>query len=205
VLHARPLTRPGLHVRIVEEEVPPIPAVARYMHRHPVVVVIETVRDVVLFRCHAEPVTTDRFDPCLGVRPGERRVVPSHPDSSMVILPARRIVDVVADIEHAVDAGAQLFVEMAAVVDSPADPRDIERTRAGAAGWHIRTERHRRTIEYVRPPGEEIGERGLLELFDEDYIWVVLNAHVSRVERGDSVPVGIGNDEKKGDGEDQSE
>jgi len=57
--------------------------------------------------------------------------VTSDPDSGVVILAARRIFDVVADIERTIDARAQLFVEMAAVIDPATDPRDVERARSG--------------------------------------------------------------------------
>src|SRR5207245_10947525 len=48
--HARPPTARGLYRGVIEEEIPPTPAVSRNMHAHPVVVVIKTVRNVVLLR-----------------------------------------------------------------------------------------------------------------------------------------------------------
>src|SRR5437879_394256 len=117
MLHARPPTGRGLYRGVIEEEIPPKPAVSRNVHAHPVVVVIKTVRDVVLLRCRDEPVITNGLEARLRV---------------LVILAARRIFDVVADIERTVDARAQLFVEMAAVIDPATDPRDVERARSGA-------------------------------------------------------------------------
>ena len=113
------------------------------MHAHPVVVVIKTVRDVVLLRCRDEPVITNGLEARLRVRPAKRGVVTSDPDSGVVILAARRILDVVADIERTIDARAQLFVEMAAVIDPATDPRDVERARSGATEGNVGTERHR--------------------------------------------------------------
>ena len=104
----------------------------------------------------------------------------------MLILPAGGVFDVVADIERVVDTGDQQFVEMAAVTDSAAYPGDVERAHPGAAGRDIGTERHRRTIEDIRPPIEEIGEQGVLELFDKDYIWVGLDADIAGVACCDS-------------------
>src|SRR5207247_9964645 len=60
-------------------------------------------------------------------------------------------------------------------------------------------------VDCARPWSGEIGERRFLELCDKAHIRVVLNAHVSWVERCDSVRVGSGHDEKRSDGEDQPE
>src|SRR6267142_1821664 len=143
LLHARPPTGRGLYRGVIEEEIPPEPAVSRNVHAHPVVVVIKTVRDVVLLRCRDELVITNGLEARLRVRPGKRGVVTSDPDSGVVILAARRIFDVVADIERTIDARAQLFVEMAAVIDPATDPRDVERARSGATEGNIGAERHR--------------------------------------------------------------
>src|SRR6267142_5102079 len=72
MLHARPPTSRGLYRGVIEEEIPPKPAVSRNVHAHPVVLVIKTVRDVVLLRCRDEPVITNGLEARLRVRPGKR-------------------------------------------------------------------------------------------------------------------------------------
>ena len=188
LLDAHPLTRLPQHRRAVEKQVSPEVAVERLVHACPVVVVVDAGVLVVLLGGCAESVIAKRLDPGLRIRPGEGRVVSSHPDPVVAVLAARRILDVVANVERVVDAGAQLFVEMASVVDAAAHPGNVERVGAGAPGRHIGGERHAGAIEDVRPAAEEVREGGFIEPFDEDHGRVGLDAHVSRIEGSDSGP-----------------
>ena len=156
VLDAGPLAGPGVDTGIVEEKVPPMGAARIRPHAHPVVVVVEPGRECVLFCTGDEPVVANGLDPRLRVRPGERRVVAAHPDAGVVVLAVHRILDVVADVEHVIDAGAQLLEEVSAVVGAAAGPRDVERARAGASGRNVGGQRHRRTVEGIGPSDEEI-------------------------------------------------
>src|SRR5204863_114508 len=70
----------------------------------------------------------------------ETRIAP--PSESLKGPAALGVLDVVADIDAAIDSCAQPLVEMAAVIDSATRPRDDERVPAGAAGWNIGTQRH---------------------------------------------------------------
>src|SRR2546422_3871264 len=110
----------------------------------------------------------------------------ADPDTKVMIQSGGGIFDVVADVERVIDTGEQLFEEMAAVTDSATDPGDGERAAPGAAGRHIGAERHRGTIEDIRPSTEEIGEQGVLELFDKDHIGVGLDADIAGVACRDS-------------------
>src|SRR5207245_9859497 len=118
----------------------------------------------------------------------ERRIVAAHPNALVLILAARGVLDVVADIERIVDAGAQLFVEVAPVGDAAADPGNAEGARAGAPRGDVGTEGHGRAVEVIGPLVQQIGERGLLELFDKDHIVVGLNAYIAGVEGAVSSP-----------------
>jgi len=112
----------------------------------------------------------------------------------MAILAAGGVLDVIADIEGVIDAGAQLFVEMAAGRGAAA--RDGEGVRARAAGRDIGAEGHGGAAHDVIPLGEEIGQGGFVELFDEDDIGVGFDAHIAgeegREARGGRRGSGIG-------------
>ena len=115
---------------------------------------VERMDHDVLFRARHEAIIADRLAAGLRVGPRRRRVEAPHPDPRVMRRDGRGIFDVVAHVEHIVDAGAEHFVEMAAVVDAPADPGDGERARQRTARWHIGPEQHRRGVENVGPAAE---------------------------------------------------
>src|SRR2546421_11161123 len=98
---------------------------------------------MVRLRARDEPIVADRLDAGLGVRPVQRWIVASHPDAGVLVVSARGVSDVVADVQDVVDAGGQRPEEMAAVADSATGPRDAQRAAPGTARRDIRTERHR--------------------------------------------------------------
>ena len=183
---AHPLALLADYAGVVEQQVPPIVAVVGEVHVHPVVVVIQPERRPILLGGGREQIVAGRLQAGARIRPRQRRVVPAGPDPLVHVLTARRVLDVVAQVHRVVDPWAEQLVEMSAAAHAAADPWDVQGHRHGAARRHVRTERHRRAAEDVRPSTEERRQAAFIESLDEDHIRVRLDPDVSRIERGES-------------------
>src|SRR6185436_4749084 len=116
LLNAHPLSGRRGDRRVVQQVVAPVVAVAGEAHAGPVVIVIETARRAILLGRRAESIVAGWLEAGLWIRVVDRRIVAAHPDAAVLVEAARRVLDVVPDVERVGNGRRQLPVEMAAVV-----------------------------------------------------------------------------------------